>query len=225
MAFRFAARRWDRTALEKGDVPFSMEKRRTVPLFRPRSLRRSAWPAASAQSPGQQRPADYKGVRSGSADRTVQAPGLQSPSCPTVTCISCTTAATASTRGDAVFGARRKKGRARLDGPAGHRARPVPIRSEMPSSGRRPTDLVWLFYVVRFGGDVVHVAHPGQGVPRWCRDLVRRVHDQPGRRHDGQQPADRAHERRLPAARVPRDRSRHGNGRARTAPRSSFATI
>ena len=194
MAFRFAARGWDRTTLEKGDCPLFPWKKGTVPLFAATIAATISMAGPSAQTP----------PRSG-----LQITRVFGPEVPTGR-YKHPASITELRNGDlylvyyggageyametSVFGARRKKGTSRLDGPAGHRARPLPIAGKCRRlAGARRSRLALLRRPIR--GDVVHVAHPGQGVPGWRGNLVRLVHDQPGRRHDGQEPADRPHER------------------------------
>ena len=156
--------------------PYSMEKSGTVsPVSRPRSLRRShgRWPS--------------------SADPR-QASGLQitrifGPEVPTGQLQASRLHDRAAERRPVSRLLRRRrrirrrhvgvrlagsKERRRATGAprSGHRPRPVPLARATPSSGRRRTArLAVLRRAIR--GDVVHVAHPGQSVPRQCRDLVR----------------------------------------------------
>ena len=51
MAFRFAARGWDRTTLEKGDCPLFPWKKGTVPLFAAAIAATISMAGPSAQTP------------------------------------------------------------------------------------------------------------------------------------------------------------------------------
>ena len=113
-----------------------------------------------------------------------------------------------------VFGSRRQKGSNGVVAARADRPRPVPLGRQRRGLGsaRRPR-LALLRRPLR--RHLVHLEGPGQGLPRPGRDLVGRVDAGARRGHPGPQPADRARQRRLPAAPLPRDRPRHRVDRPR----------
>ena len=99
----------------------------------------------------------------------------------------------------AVFGSRLKKGETKWSDP-----KPI-ARDPFRSVGNgviweAPDGVVWLFYVVRFGRDLVDFARRGEDLARRSRNVVRRIRALARRRDDGAEPADRALKRRLLAA-------------------------
>lgn len=150
MAFRFAARGWDRTTLEKGDCPLFPWKQGTVPLFAATIAATISIAGPSAQAP---------------ASSGLQITRVFGPEVPTGK-YKHPASITELKNGDlylvyyggageyametAVFGARRKKGTSSWTAPQ------AIARDPFRSLGnavvwQAPDDLVWLFYVVRFG--------------------------------------------------------------------------
>ena len=117
-------------------------------------------------------------------------------------------------RDTGVFGSRQRAGGRRVGQP--RRIAHDPLRSVGNAVvWQAPDGLVWLFYVVRFGDTWSTSRVQAKISYDEARNLVRLLDARARRGNAGPQPAARAQERRLPAASLPRDWSRHRDDRAR----------